>query len=69
MSMKQRLFIWLLSLLAMSANAVPTVSRQQAMAKAKAFLEQRRSHGGKTRADQSVSLVTAETGVAHIYAL
>lgn len=68
MMMKQRLFIWLLSLLAMSANAVPTVSRQQAMAKAKAFLEQRRSHGAKTRADQSVSLVSAETGVAHIYA-
>ena len=38
------------------------------MEKAKVFLEQRQNYGAKTRSGQAVSLVAAETGMAHIYA-
>ena len=66
--MKQLLILLIISLFTLSAKAAPTISQQQAMEKGKAFLEQRQSHGAKTRSSQAFNLVAVETGMAHIYA-
>ena len=66
--MKLRLFFLIISLFALSANAVPRISQQQAMEKAKAFMEQRQSYGTKTRNGQTIDFVAAETGMTHLYA-
>ena len=66
--MRLRLFFLIISLFALSANAVPRISQQQAMEKAKAFMEQRQSYGAKTRNGQTINFVAAETGMTHLYA-
>ncbi len=65
---KNLLWIFLALLYCRFSIAAPTISKQQAMEKAKAFLEQRQNHGAKTRSNQTVSLEAIETGMAHIHA-
>ena len=66
--MRRRLFFLMIGLFALSANAVPRISQQQAMEKAKTFMEQRQSYGVKTRNGQTINFVAAETGMTHLYA-
>ena len=68
MIMKKALLLTIVVLMAVTAKAAPTITRQQAKAKAQAFLEQRQACGKTMRRSAAVELREAATGLSELYA-
>jgi len=66
--MKKALLLTIIVLMAIAAKAAPTITQQQAKAKAQAFLEQRQASGKTMRRSAAVELREAATGFSELYA-
>ena len=66
MIMKKALLLTIIALMAVTAKAAPTITQQQAKAKAQAFLEQRQASGKTMRRSAAVELREAATGISEL---